>query len=191
MTIVRPSHTYDRISMVTPGRWTDIARMREGRPVVVHGDGTSLWTITHQDDFAVAFVGILGHQQAVGDHFHITGDHAPTWNQIYEAMARAAGVAEPKLVHVPSEVIAAVRPDLGPGLLGDKTHSMVFDNSKVKVLVPEFHTTVWFDDGAREIMAWHDAHPEAQRVDPATEASWDRLVAMMTVPSAAPVGADC
>ena len=181
ITIVRPSHTYDRTSMVTTGRWTDIARMRAGRPVVVHGDGTSLWTITHQNDFAVAFVGLLGRREAVGDHFHITGDHAPTWNQIYEWLALAAGVAAPKLVHVPSEVIAAVRPDLGPGLVGDKAHSMVFDNSKVKALVPEFHTTIPFDDGAREILAWHDAHPEAQRVDPEMETSWDRLVSMMAV----------
>ncbi len=184
MTIVRPSHTYDRTSMVTTGRWTDIARMRAGRPVVVHGDGTSLWTITHQRDFAVAFVGLLGRAEAVGDHFHITGDHAPTWNQIYEWLAQAAGVAEPKLVHVPSEVIAAVRPDLGPGLVGDKTHSMVFDNSKVKALVPEFQTTITFDDGAREILAWHEAHPDAQRVDPEIEATWDRLVSMMAVPAA-------
>ncbi|MBO0744768.1 MAG: NAD-dependent epimerase/dehydratase family protein [Candidatus Dormibacteraeota bacterium] len=181
MTIVRPSHTYDETSMVTTGRWTDIARMRAGRPVVVHGDGTSLWTITHQRDFAVAFVGLLGRQEAVGDHFHITGDHAPTWNQIYRWLGLAAGVAEPALVHVPSEVIAAVRPDLGPGLLGDKAHSMVFDNSKVKALVPEFQTTTTFDDGAREILAWHDAHPEAQRVDPEMEASWERLASMMAV----------
>ena len=181
MTIVRPSHTYDRTSMVTTGRWNDIVRMREGRPVVVHGDGTSLWTITHQRDFAVAFVGLLGRQESVGDQFHITGDHAPSWNQIYEWLARAAGAEEPKLVHVPSEVIAAVRPDLGPGLVGDKAHSMVFDNSKVKALVPEFQTTITFDDGAREILAWHDAHPEAQRVDPEMDATWDRLVSMMTV----------
>lgn len=181
MTIVRPSHTYDRTSMVTIGRWTDIVRMRAGRPVVVHGDGTSQWTITHQRDFAVAFVGLLGRQDAVGDHFHITGDHAPTWNQIYQWLARAAGAPEPKLLHVPSDVIAAVRPDLGPGLLGDKTHSMVFDNSKVKALVPEFQTTITFDDGAREIMAWHDTHPEAQRVDPEVDATWDRLASMMAV----------
>ncbi|MBO0703223.1 MAG: NAD-dependent epimerase/dehydratase family protein [Candidatus Dormibacteraeota bacterium] len=184
MTIVRPSHTYDRTSMVTTGRWNDIARMRAGRPVVVHGDGTSLWTITHHADFAVAFVGLLGRQEAVGDHFHITGDHAPTWNQIYEWLGRAAG-AETHLVHVPSEVIAAVRPDLGPGLLGDKAHSMVFDNSKVKALVPEFKTTITFDDGAREILAWHDAHPQAQRIDPEIEVTWDRLVSMMSVTTGA------
>ena len=183
MTIVRPSHTYDRTSMVTTGRWTDIARMRAGRPVVVHGDGTSLWTLTHQRDFAVAFVGLLGRREAVGDSFHITGDHASTWNQIYQWLGLAAGAPEPKLVHVPSEVIAALRPDLGPGLVGDKAHSMVFDNSKVKALVPEFQTTITFDDGAREILAWHDAHPEAQQDDPEMDASWDRLISMMGVPS--------
>jgi nucleoside-diphosphate-sugar epimerase len=99
-TIVRPSHTYDRTLLPTTGHWTDIARMRAGRPVVVHGDGTSLWTITHHVDFAVAFVGLLGNPLAVGDSFHITGDHAPTWNQIYGWLAEAAGVEEPDLVHV-------------------------------------------------------------------------------------------
>ncbi|HSK96622.1 MAG TPA: SDR family oxidoreductase, partial [Euzebyales bacterium] len=131
-TIVRPSHTYDATLLPTMGHWTDIARMRAGKPVVVHGDGTSLWTITHHTDFAVAFVGLLGNSLAVGDSFHITGDHAPTWNQIYGWLADAAGVADPQFVHVASETIAAVHPDWGPGLLGDKSHSMVFDNAKVK-----------------------------------------------------------
>ncbi|MEO8906714.1 MAG: SDR family oxidoreductase [Microbacteriaceae bacterium] len=179
-TIVRPSHTYDRTGLPTLGGWTDIARMRAGKPVVVHGDGTSLWTITHNSDFAVAFVGLLGRPEAVGDSFHITGDHAPTWDQIYTALARAAG-AEPNLVHVASETIAAIYPDLGPGLLGDKTHSMVFDNSKVKALVPEFRTTVRFADAAGDIIDWFDGHPDRQIVDAELEAAFDRMVA--TIPA--------
>jgi nucleoside-diphosphate-sugar epimerase len=180
-TIVRPSHTYDRTSIPTSGHWTDIARMRAGKPVVVHGDGTSLWTITHNTDFAVAFDGLVGNPLAVGDTFHITGDHAPTWNQIYTWLGAAAGV-EPTLVHVASETIARIAPDLGPGLVGDKAHSMVFDNSKVKALVPEFATTVTFDRGAREIVEWYDAHPEQQRFDPDLDAAFERMLA--TIPSA-------
>ncbi|WP_308468222.1 SDR family oxidoreductase [Rathayibacter soli] len=175
-TIVRPSHTYDRTSLPTMGGWTDIARMRAGKPVVVHGDGTSLWTITHTSDFAVAFVGLLGRPEAVGDSFQITGDHAPTWDQIYSALARSAGV-EPNLAHVASETIAAIYPDLGPGLLGDKAHSMVFDNSKVKALVPEFRTTVTFADAAQDIIDWFDAHPDHQIVNADLDASFDRMVA--------------
>ncbi|GAB3608646.1 SDR family oxidoreductase [Humibacter ginsengiterrae] len=180
-TIVRPSHTYDRTSIPTMGHWTDIARMRAGKPVVVHGDGTSLWTITHNTDFAVAFHGLLGNPLAVGDTFHITGDHAPTWNQIYTWLGEAAGV-QPVLAHVASDTIARLEPDLGPGLIGDKANSMVFDNSKVKSLVPEFATTVTFDRGAAEIVEWYDAHPDRQHFDPDLDASFERM--LVTIPSA-------
>ncbi len=174
-TIVRPSHTYDEQTIPTSGHWTDLARMRDGRPVVVHGDGTTQWAITHASDFAVAFTGLLGRPEAVGDAFHITGDHAPTWNQIYTWLADALGV-EADLVHVASETIARAHPPLGPGLVGDKAHSMVFDNSKVKALVPEFATTVAFSDGARMIVDWFLAHPENQKEDPELHALFDRLV---------------
>lgn len=176
-TIVRPSHTYDRTLLPTSGAWTDVARMRTGKPVVVHGDGTSLWTLTHTEDFAVGFVGLLGHPLAVGDTFHITGTHAPTWDQIYTWLAEAAGVPSPDLVHVASETIARVLPELGAGLVGDKAHSMVFDISKVRTLVPEFGTTITYDIGAVEQMAWFDAHPEAQVVDADLDAAFDRLAA--------------
>jgi Nucleoside-diphosphate-sugar epimerases len=181
-TIVRPSHTYDRTGLPTLGGWTDIARMRAGRPVIVHGDGTSLWTITHNTDFAVAFVGLLGLPVAVGDTFHITGDLAPTWDQIYTWLAHAAR-AEPNLVHVASETIARVLPALGPGLIGDKAHSMVFDNAKVKALVPEFGTTVPFSQGAEEIVDWFDRHPERQTVNAELDVAFDRLAAMATAPA--------
>ncbi|UOE21621.1 SDR family oxidoreductase [Thermobifida halotolerans] len=176
VTVVRPSQTYDSVSVPLNFGWTDVARMRRGAPVVVHGDGTSLWTLTHHTDFARTFTGLLGHPQAIGDTFHITSDELLTWNQIYELMAAAAG-AEPRLVHVPSEVIAAADPKVGEGLLGDRTHSVVFDNSKVKALVPEHGATVPFAVGARQIVEWHDAHPEHAVVDPALEALSDRLVA--------------
>lgn len=174
-TIVRPSHTYDKTLLPTMGHWTDVARMRAGKPVVVHGDGTSQWTLTHADDFAVAFVGLLGHPAAIGDDFTITGTHTPTWNQIYTWLGQAAGV-EPELVHVASETIAMVAPDLGPGLVGDKAHSMVFDCSKVSALVPAFATTITYDQAVHEQIAWFDAHPEAQEVDADLDAVFDRLV---------------
>lgn len=177
VTVVRPSHTYDEQSIPTLGGWTDIARMREGRPVIVHGDGTSLWTITHSDDFAVAFTGLVGRSEAIGEAYTITGSHAPTWNQIYGWLADAAGVSAPELVHVASDAIAALAPDLGPTLLGDKAHSIVFDTSKVQALVPEFTTTVTFDEGARRILAYYDGQPESQVVDSERDAQFDRLAA--------------
>ena len=137
VTVVRPSHTYDDTTLPTLGGWTDIARMRAGRPVVVHGDGTTQWTLTHSDDFAVGFVGLLGRPEAIGNAYTITGDSRPTWNQVYQWLARAAGVEQPRLVHVASETIAAALPELGPGLVGDKAHSMVFDTSKLRALVPD------------------------------------------------------
>lgn len=175
VTIVRPSHTYDRTLLPTLGGWTDIDRMRRGVPVVVNGDGSSLWTITHSRDFAVGFVGLLGHPAAIGEAFHITGDEAPTWDAIYRALGAAAGV-EPILAHVTSDDIAAAAPDLGDGLLGDKAHSMVFDNSKVKRLVPDFGPRTLFADGARELVAWYDEDDSRRVVDPELDALFDRLV---------------
>ena len=176
VTIVRPSHTYSEASIPTIGHWTDIARMRAGKPVVVHGDGTSLWTLTHADDFAVAFTGLLGNPAAIGDAFTITGTHAPTWNQIYSWLADAAGVA-PQLVHIASDTLAAWEPELGPTLIGDKAHSAVFDVSKITRLAPDFRTTITFDEGARRIIAHHDAHTELQRVDADLDALFDRMIA--------------
>jgi nucleoside-diphosphate-sugar epimerase len=177
VTIVRPSHTYDHTLFPNSAGWTDVARLRAGKPVVIHGDGTSLWTLTHSDDFAVGFAGLLGHPLAIGEAFTITGDHVPTWDQVYGWVAEAAGVRSPAFVHIASETIARIDPDRGPSLLGDKAHSAVFDNTKIKTLVPEFRTTVLFDEGARRLVAHYDAHPDLQRVDPAKDAMIDRLIA--------------
>lgn len=175
-TIVRPSHTYDRTSVPLVGGWTAVERMRRGKPVVVPGDGTSLWTLTHHIDFAKAFVGLLGNPQAVGDSFHITSDEVLTWRQIYEAMATAAGVRA-ELMPVTSRAIAAAIPELGPGLLGDKAHSMIFDNGKVRSLVPDYRAVVPFVAGAREIVEWHDADPARRTIDASLDAAFDRLLA--------------
>jgi len=175
-TIVRPSHTYDRTMVPTTGGWTDIARMRRGDPVVIHGDGSSLWTLTHHTDFAKAFVGLLGHPAAVGDSFTITSDEAPSWTQIYTMLATAAG-AELRPVYVPSTTIAAHDAEIGSSLLGDKTHSSVFDNGKVRALVPDYVATTPFWRGAAEIVDWYDAHPDRAVADPYLDSLFDRLVA--------------
>jgi nucleoside-diphosphate-sugar epimerase len=176
MTIVRPSHTYDHTLPPFEGGWTLVERMRQGREVLVHGDGTSLWTITHHTDFARAFVGLLGRREAIGEAYHITGDEAPSWNRIYADIAEAAGV-EPRLVHVPSDAVAAVDEEFGASLLGDKAHSMVFDNSKVRSLVPGWRAVVPFRHGAQEIVDWHDADPARRTVDADLDALYDRLIA--------------
>ncbi len=177
VTVVRPSHTYDQTSVPLLGEWTDVARLREGRPVVVHGDGTSLWTLTHSTDLAKALVGLFGMPQAVGDAFTITSDEVLPWDRIYSMVAAAAGAPAPDLVHVASDTIAAARPELGPPLLGDRSHSVIFDNTKVRSLVPAFVCTTPFAAGVREIIRWFDAHPEEQVVDPDLDALFDRLVA--------------
>jgi nucleoside-diphosphate-sugar epimerase len=179
VTIVRPSHTYDRTMVPLMGGYTDIERMRKGKKVIVQGDGTSLWVLTHHEDFAKGFVGLLGNPRAVGHAFHITSDELLTWNQIYTILAHAAGV-EPQIVHVPSDVIAAFDRDMGAGLLGDKAHSVIFDNSKIKRLVPDFAATIPFSQGAKEIVAWFDADPARQVVDEQVNHLVDRIIAAYT-----------
>jgi nucleoside-diphosphate-sugar epimerase len=176
VTIVRPSHTYDATKTVLHGGWTALARMRAGRPVIVHGDGTSLWTVTHNTDFARAFVPLLGHSRTVGEAFHITSDDVLTWDQITRALGAALGV-EPTIVHVPSDAIAAADPEWGAGLLGDKAHSVTFDNSKVRSVVPGWHAVVPFEQGAREIADWYLTHPDWQVVDERDDALMDKLAA--------------
>src|SRR5258708_31094562 len=146
MTIVRPSHTCDTRFPIGDGNWASYVipkRMLDGKPVIVHGDGTSLWTVTHCEDFARGFVGLLGHPQAIGQTFQITSDFVLTWNQIYEQIGDALGV-KPTLVHIPSEFIAKVDPDTGAGLLGDKMWSVLFDNTKIKRLVPDYVARISF-----------------------------------------------
>ncbi|MCJ7754143.1 MAG: SDR family oxidoreductase, partial [Thermoanaerobaculales bacterium] len=163
-TIVRPSHTYDCTLLPPHGGWTVIDRMRRGEPVVVHGDGTSVWTLTHHRDFAKGLVGLLGRDDAVGETFHITSDEWLTWDRIHHILARAADTTA-DIVHVPSEVIHRYDREWGESLLGDKTHSMIFDNSKIKRFVPDFVATIPFSRGAEEIIAWYDADPSRKTVD--------------------------
>jgi nucleoside-diphosphate-sugar epimerase len=176
ITIVRPSHTYDCTLLPMDGGYTVVERMLRGKPVIVHGDGTSLWTLTHHADFAKGFNGLLGNAHAIGESFHITSDEWLSWNQIFEIIAHAAGTTA-KIVHVPSDLIAAYDSEWGAGLLGDKSHSMIFDNSKMKRLVPDFICSIPFSRGAEEIMAWYNADPTRQKVDEAFDQRCDRILA--------------
>jgi nucleoside-diphosphate-sugar epimerase len=179
-TIVRPTHTYDQTLVPLHGRWTMLGRMLAGKPVIVHGDGTSLWTMTHNTDFARGFVPLLGHPRTLGEAFHITSDDFLTWDQITHALAAALGVTA-RVVHVPSDAIAAADPDWGAGLLGDKAHSMVFDNAKLRSVVPGWRAVIPFERGAREIADWYLADPARQVTDEKLDALMDKLAASFAV----------
>jgi nucleoside-diphosphate-sugar epimerase len=178
MTIVRPSLTYDTVIPVAIGGWTEyniIERMRRGDKVIVHGDGTSLWTITHSDDFAKGFVGLMGHQQALGHAFHITSDEILTWNQIYEAVAEAAGV-EANMIHIPSDFICQIDDSFVGNLLGDKATSVIFDNTKIKTFVPGFNATIPFKEGIKRTVAWFEADPGRKVISEETDKIMDRII---------------
>ncbi len=181
VTIVRPSHTYDRTLLPIHGGYTVVDRMRRNKKVIVHGDGSSLWVLTHHRDFAQGFVGLLGNAHAIGEVFHITSDEWLTWNQIFEIVARAAGT-EADIVHIPSDWIARVDPDWGAGLLGDKAHSMIFDNTKVKRVVPDYKAVIPFAQGALEIMQWYDSDPVHRVIDPKLDTQMDRMIAGFRMP---------
>ncbi|MDR1186931.1 MAG: NAD-dependent epimerase/dehydratase family protein [Bifidobacteriaceae bacterium] len=174
-TIVRPSHTYDAAMSVTTGGWTDIARMRQGKPVVVHGDGTSLWTLTHASDFAYCFVPLFADRRAIGNTFHITGDEFLPWDAIYGELARAAGVERPRLVHVASSTIGRFLPDVVDGLTGDKAHSVFFDNSKVRSIATGFAQKIPWRVGAAQYINFHDSHPGHAVVSPELDEAFDQL----------------
>jgi nucleoside-diphosphate-sugar epimerase len=180
VTIVRPSHTYgDTQIVLAVNSWqksyTALDRMRRGKKIIVPGDGTSLWVITHNSDFAVGLVGLLGHAQAVGHAFHITSDEAMSWDQFTRITAEAAGV-EAKIIHIPSDFLGACIPEEIGGLTGDKAVSVVFDNSKIKRFVPEYVAKVPFTEGIRRTIAWFDADPRRRQIDEAADAVWDKLI---------------
>lgn len=187
ITIVRPSHTYEYVIPVAIGSWTDftiIDRIRNGKPIIIHGDGTSLWTLTHSDDFAKGFVGLMGHQQAIGHAFHITSDEILTWNQIYEAVAEAAGAA-PKIYHIASEFICDVAEAMSMNwmrgnLLGDKSVSVIFDNTKIKTFVPGYTATIPFRQGIKRTIDWFDQEKSRQIINFENNSLIDRIIAKYT-----------
>lgn len=178
MTIVRPSHTYDIGIPVSIGSWAKYLipeRILQGKPVVVHGDGSSLWTLTHSEDFAKGFVGLLANPQAIGHAFHITSDYLLTWNQIYEQLGAALG-KKPNIVHIPSTFINEQDASIGAGLIGDKMWSVIFDNSKIKRFVPDYKATIPFHIGIRRTLAWFQADESRMRVTAADHARLDNIL---------------
>ena len=184
VTIIRPSHTYDERSVPLGvhgdrGSFQVIRRMQLGKPVIVHGDGTGLWTMTHNSDFAKAFVGLMGNVHAIGENYQITSDETLTWNQIYQTIANCLGV-EYKPYYVASDFLDAVsRYDFRGGLIGDKSNSLVFDNAKVKRAVPGFTATVRFEQGVRNTIEYVLSHPECQVEDPEFDAWCDNVIAVL------------
>jgi nucleoside-diphosphate-sugar epimerase len=177
-TIVRPSHTYDVNFPVAIGGgvyYTLADRLKKGWPIIVHGDGTSLWVVTHAEDFARGFLGLVGNQDATGQAFHITSDEVLTWEQIYLSIAEGLGV-QANIVHIPSTFIARTEPEFAGTLLGDKQWSAVFDNSKIKRFVPGFKAVIPFREGIRRTLAWFDADERRQLVDDATHAKMDNII---------------
>jgi nucleoside-diphosphate-sugar epimerase len=181
VTIVRPSHTYGPSNIplcVTSWShpWTIIDRMKRGQKVIVPGDGTSLWVLTWNADFAKGLVGLLGNEKAIGEAFQITSDEALSWDQIHLEAYQALG-AKPNVVHIPSDFIARFDEDARGSLIGDKSNSVVFDNSKIKRFVPDYHCEVTWAEGVRRSLAWFEAHPEFQTLDQSANALWDRIIA--------------
>ena len=178
VTIVRPSLTYDPQFPIAIGGWgcyTLADRLKKGLPIIVHGDGSSLWVVTHAEDFAKGFLGLVGNSQAIGHAFHITSDEVLTWNELYQTIADALGV-EARMVHIASEFIAGVAPRFTGSLLGDKSWSVVFDNTKIKTFVPGFQATLPFREGIRRTLAWFDADPKRRRIDPEVNREMDEIL---------------
>jgi nucleoside-diphosphate-sugar epimerase len=178
VTIVRPSHTYDTVFPVSVGKWNDYTmpdRMEKSRKIIVHGDGTSLWTLTHSDDFARGFLGLMGHQQATGHAFHITSDEILNWNQIYETIASALGVTI-NIIHISSDFICKFDDSHTGTLLGDKSYSVIFDNSKIKTFVPGFTAKITFKEGIKRTIEWYNENPEYKTVDDSVNKKLDGII---------------
>jgi len=179
VTIVRPSLTYEVNFPIAIGGWTCYTladRLKKGLPIIVHGDGSSLWVVTHAEDFGRGFLGLLGNPQTLGHAFHITSDEVLTWKQIYETIADALGV-EANIVNIPSDFIARVVPSFYGSLIGDKSWSAVFDNSKIKTFVPGFQAQIPFREGIRRTFAWYDADESRKWVDEAVNADMEKILA--------------
>lgn len=178
ITIVRPSLTYDTVIPVAIGGWTEytiIDRIRKGKKIIVHGDGTSLWTITHAKDFAEGFIGLLGNIKAIGEAYHITSDEILTWDQIYTYVANAVD-AEPNIIHIASDFICSIEKSLTGTLIDDKSVSAIFDNSKIKSLVPDFNSSIPFKEGIKETIKWFEADAKRMVVDNETDQMIDRII---------------
>jgi len=178
MTIVRPSLTYDTVIPIAMGgfrEYTTADRILKGKPIIIHGDGTSLWTVTHSDDFAKGLVGLLGLTQAIGHPFHITSDEVLTWNMIYKILAESLG-CELNAVHIASDFICKIEPYYIEKLLADKAESVIFDNSKIKTFVPEFNATIPFAIGIKRTLNWFDENPKMKVVNLETNERFENIL---------------
>jgi nucleoside-diphosphate-sugar epimerase len=178
VTIVRPSHTYDKTIPIAIGGWkeyTAVNRIKKKEKIIVHGDGTSLWTVTHSKDFAKGFVGLLGNQQAIGEAFHITSDEVLTWNQIYDTIGKIVG-EKPNVVHIPSDFIGGYDEHLRDGLLGDKANSVIFNNSKIKKFVPEYMAVIPFSEGIKQTINWFEEDNTRQIINRESNNLIDKII---------------
>jgi nucleoside-diphosphate-sugar epimerase len=180
VTIVRPSHTYSKLwvpNAISSSSYSFASRFEHDKPVFVHDDGETPWTLTAACDFAVGLAGVVGNEKTIGESFHITGDEMLTWNHIYAEIADAVGAKSPQIVKVPTDFICKIEPELTGNLKGDKAHPGVFDNSKIKKFVPEFQTRKPFHVGVRESVAWLRAHPDQQHLSPKVDQTIDSVIA--------------
>jgi nucleoside-diphosphate-sugar epimerase len=177
-TIVRPSLTYDRVIPIAIGGFNEFTaadRILKGEKIIVHDDGKAFWTVTHSDDFAKGFTGLLGNEKAIGQAFHITSDEILTWNQIYITLAEALGKTA-KIVHVPTEFICRINPSYTGTLKGDKASSVIFDNSKIKKFVTDFKASIPFNEGIKRTIAWFNANPDKKIVNENTNKMMDLII---------------
>jgi len=178
MTIVRPSHTYDTVIPIAIGgfkEFTTADRILKGKKIIVHGDGKSLWTVTHAEDFAKGFVGLMDNYHAIGHPFHITSDEILSWDNIYKILAKALG-REANIVHIASDLLCSLEPSLSGTLLADKAESVIFDNSKIKSFVPGFKATIHFSEGIKRTLTWLDENPKHKIINPKTNDMIDRIL---------------
>jgi len=175
VTIVRPTHTYDYTKIPLHGGYTAIDRMKRDEKIIIHDSGTSLWTLTHYKDFAVGLVGLIGKQKSIGEIYNISSENYLTWNEIAKIIGNEYGIS-PDIIYVPSEYINTIDKEWGAGLLGDKAHSKIFDNSKIRNLVPEFKAEIKFNEGVKEIINWYNAKPGRQIVDDLTNKMMEKII---------------
>ncbi len=178
ITIVRPSHTYSTVIPVPIGGWTEytiVDRIKKGKKIIVHGDGTSLWTVTHAKDFAEGFIGLIGNFKTIGHAFHITSDEILTWDQIHTYLAEAART-EPDIIHIPTDFIIKCEPSLTGPLMGDKTWSVIFDNSKIKQFNPNYVAKIPFKEGIKETIKWFEKKDERKIINLQTNEMIDRII---------------
>jgi nucleoside-diphosphate-sugar epimerase len=178
VTIVRPSLTYETVIPIAIGgfdEYTAADRIIKGKKIIIHDDGKSFWTVTHSEDFAKGFIGLIGNEKSIGQAFHITSDEVLTWNQIYSTLAEALG-RKANIVHIPTKFICRINPDYTGTLIGDKAESTIFDNSKIKKFVPDFKATIPYKEGIKRTINWFNENPERKIININTNRIMDLII---------------